>query len=360
MPKIRGSGLFVGLGALLTDGETLAAGNARILPAGELVVSLGRYSFLQIYDPVTTTWKIIPRTNDGMTFVDSDGANYRIINMSGCAVGAMVTNHGSSYATTTTVTSSAGNSLWKPVIGGMVATSQTVVSGGSGYTYPPRVVIPAPAAPGIPATGHCTLSGGVVNSLVIDNQGGGYVGTVLAMFVTDPRDPSTTIVPATAVTLTLTGTGQIAGIFCLDPGSAVTSVPTLTITDPTGAGSSGAATALMNFSVTGYTVSGGGSFAAGTFITSSGGVLTTSPANTNPAIEANIIVPRPCKLIPALSAGAIVASATTAPTVEDWGAGFQLAPTLVPVDGKGLATTAVTTVTATVGGQTDFIWVQPL
>ncbi len=361
MAAIRGTGLLTQLGALATNGESLFPGNSRILPAGELMVGLGQYSYLQIWDPVMSVWKVIPRSTDGVAYVDSDGTNFRLINMSGCAAGAVITNAGTNYAATTTVTASAGGSLWRPVIGGRLNTSVTVVTGGSGYTYAPRVQIPAPGPGGVPATAHTTLSAGAVNTVVIDNQGGGYVGSQTLTFITDPRDPSTTIVPAAPIVQALTGAGTLSAILCTDPGTPVTAVPTLTITDPTGAGASAAATALMNFSVTGYTVSTAGTFHAGTVLTSSSGTSPTSvsAANVNPVVEKGIIKPRNCWIIPALATG-IVASATTAPlSVDDWGIGFHLIPILVPLDGTGLSG-GVWAGAATVGGQLDFVWAQPL
>lgn len=368
MPAIRGSGLPTTLGKLVTNWETLAAGQTRVLPAGLLAVHLGQYSFIQIYDPVSQLWKFAQRPTNEVAYVASDGVNFRVANLSGCPVGAVVTTAGSGYTTAPTVTASAGGSLWTAIIGGLVNTSQTVASAGSGYTIPPRLVISAPPPGGIPATGHTTLSSGTVNAIVIDNQGAGYTSAPTAYFITDPNDTGTAVVPAgTAVvgqtgvgtqTLALTGAGTISAVVCTNPGLPQTTVPTLTFSS-----GSGAATVIMNFAATGYTVSSGGSFHAGTFITSSGGMLDTSvtAANTNPAIEKGIIRPRPVKLVPALSSNAIVASGTTPPlTVEDWGIGFQLAPVAVPVDGTGLATTVVTTLAFTVGGQTDSIWVQPL
>jgi hypothetical protein len=363
MPAIRGSGLPTVLGRLITNLESLAAGQTRILPAGPNAIDLGQYSVLQVYDPVRQTWRIVPRQiGSSIVFVECDGVNQRIANLSGCPVGAVVTNAGTGYTSAPTVTVSGQISTWQAIVGGLINTSQTVVSGGSGYTIPPRLVIPAPPAPGIQATGHVTISSGIVNSIVIDNQGAGYPSAPTCAFVTDPNDLGTAIVPATAQTLAITGANTVAAVINTNPGLPLTAVPTLVFSG--GGGSSAAATALCAFSVTGYTVSSGGSFHAGTIIISGGGVVNTAsvvPTHTNPNIEQGIILPRPTKLTPALSSGAIVASATTAPlNVEDWGFGFQLIPNAIPIDGTGLGTTVVTTLAFTVGGQTDIIGVQPL
>lgn len=369
---LRGSGLPTTLGRLVTNLEALGAGSTRLLPAGQQAINIGQYSVIQIWDPVLNNWRNVPRqAGDSWVYLMCDGVNQRIANLSGCPVGAVITTAGTGYTSAPTVVASAGSSIWVAIVGGLLNTSQTVASGGSGYTIPPRLVIAAPPSPGVQATGHVTLSGGVVNAIVIDNQGAGYVSAPTCYFVTDPNDTGTAIVVAGTAqqgssttgtqTLVTTGSGTLAAILCTNPGLPQTSVPTLTISG--GGGASGAATVLMAFSATGYTVSDGGSFHAGTFITSSGGISPTSVAatHTNPAIEKGIITPRPVKLVPALSTGAIVASGSTAPlSVEDWGFGFQLIPAAVPIDGTGLGTTVVTTLAFTVGGQTDTIWVQPL
>ncbi len=361
MAAIRGAGLTTTLGALTTNEESLPAGQARLLPAGELLVGIGLYSTVEVWDPVLSNWRILPRATDGWTYVDSDGVNWRIANRSGCAVGACITNHGSAYTSVPTITPSAGGSKWTAVIGGMINTTPTITTAGAGYTYPPHLIVDAPPAPGVQCTMICTLSAGAVNAVTVVNQGGGYTSIPKVTVVPDPRDTLANITTAAVITAALTGAGQIAGVLCTDFGTPVTAVPTYTIAG--GGGTGLAMTAIMSFSATGYTIGNGGAFAAGTFLTSSGGGLTTAttPANTNPAIEKGIIIPRPVKLVPALSGNAIVASASTAPlSVEDWGYGFHLIPNCVPVDGLGLATTVAQTTAYTVGGQTDTVWIQPV
>jgi hypothetical protein len=341
--------------------ESFPAGQARLLPAGQLLVNIGLYSTIEVWDPVLANWRILPRATDGWTFVDSDGTNWRIANRSGCAVGAIVTTAGSAYTSSPTITPTAGGSKWTAIIGGRVNTSPTITTAGAGYTYPPHLIVSAPPSPGIQATMTCTISAGAVNAVTVTNQGGGYTTAPTVTVVPDPRDTLSGITTNAVITTALTGAGTVSGVLCTDIGNPVTAVPTFTITG--GGGSSLAITAVMAFATTGYTVSNGGSFHTGTFITSSAEQLDTSvvAANTNPAIEKGIILPRPAKIVPALSGNAIVASASTAPlSVADWGYGFQLIPVAVPIDGTGLATTAVTTLAFTVGGQTDTIAIQPL
>lgn len=362
MAAIRGSGLTLSLGAVRTNEKSLSAGQSIILPAGELLIGIGLYSTIEVWDPVLSNWRILPRATSGHAYVDSDGVNFRLSNRSGCAAGAVVTNHGSAYTSSPTITASAGGSAWRAVIGGMLNTSPTITTAGAGYTYPPHLVVDAPPAPGIQATLTCTISAGVVNAVTVVNQGGGYTSAPTVTVVPDPRDTLANITTPAVITAAITGAGQVAGVLCTDYGTPVTAVPTFTISG--GGGTSLAMTAVMSFSATGYTLTGGGTgMGTGTLIISGSGMIDTSvtPANTNPAIEKGIIIPRAAKLTPALSGAAIVASATTAPlTVEDWGYGFQLIPNAVTIPGTGLATAVTNTLAFTVGGQTDTVWIQPL
>lgn len=377
MPAIRGSGLPLTLGKTATNLESLGAGQTRVLPAGPLAVHLGQYSCLQYFDPVlnattgsnagvTGGWKICPRFGNGWIFVESDGANLRVANLSGCVVGAVLTNAGSGYTSPPLVTASAGGAQFSAIIGGLVNTVQTLPANvGSGYTIPPRLVISAPPPGGVQASGLCTISGGSVNAIFLSSQGAGYTSPPTATFVTDPNDTGTAIVPAGAtvanipnsMTLALTGAGTIAAVVMINPGLPQTAVPTLAFAG--GGGTAAAATAIMNFSITGYTVSAGGTgFTAGSTLISTGGTLGVTPIHSQSSVELGIIVPRQAQIVPALAAGAIVASGTTPPlSVVDWGIGFQTAPGLAAISANGLPTAAAT-VTATVGGNPDVIYIQ--
>jgi hypothetical protein len=386
MPVIRGSGLPLALGKNPTNTVTLAAGQSKVLPAGPLMVHLGQYSFLQYFDPVinpasgsnaatTGFWKEVPAPRNAFIFVESDGANYRLANTTGCAVGALITNAGSGYTSAPTVTPSAGGAQFQAIVGGLVSTVQSVpANAGSGYTIPPQIVVSQPANTGyaVQARAHCTISAGVVNAIVVDNQGAGYVTAPTMTFITDPNDTGTAIVPAGATVnniansalMTLTGAGTISAVVCINPGLPQTAVPTLAFAG--GGGTAAAATALMNFSVTGYTVTGGGTgIPAGTALVSTGGNINTAtvvPVHTQPDVEQGILIPRQTKVVPALSGGVIVASGTTAPlNVEDWGLGFSATSTLslAVLSGSGAVTTGATIV-PTVGGQTDVVYIQPL
>ena len=62
-------------------------------------------------------------------FVDSDGQNYRLANLTGCPVGALMTNVGSGYTSAPTVAASAGSSAWTAVVGGAINSTVTVTTG---------------------------------------------------------------------------------------------------------------------------------------------------------------------------------------------------------------------------------------
>ncbi len=293
---------------------TLKPSEVRLIPAGAWNIGVDRYSAIQEYDPVTTIWRNIGNDNFAQRFVQSDGVNFRIANQTGCCVGAMVTTAGSGYTSAPTVTANGtGAPVFQAIVGGAINTSVTVTNGGTNYTYPPLVLFDAPPSPGVQATGYATISGGAVTSVTITDQGAGYTNIPNISLVNDPRD--TTGDNAAAVCV-LTGSGTITAIVVTDHGNAVTSVPTLTISG--GGGSSGAATAIMCFTATAYTVTSAGSGYVGNVLVTGlgGGPVAASASYTNPAIQSNLVRQRPAFIAGVLSATALSA---TGQTVYDGG-----------------------------------------
>ena len=139
---------------------SLAAGETYQPPAGQYLITPGAYTFIQVRNPVTNLWTSIAQTPNSANFVSFDGYNQRLANLTGCALGALVTNVGSGYTSAPTITASAGGSTWQAIVGGAVNTSVTITAGGTGYTYAPTVLISAPGNGGLPATGYATISGG--------------------------------------------------------------------------------------------------------------------------------------------------------------------------------------------------------
>lgn len=290
---------------LIPNGELSPSGNALTLapgqqlpvPRGRFWIELGGYAVLQFYDPVTQTWRALSSARVSPVFVDSDGFNFRVANMTGCAVAAIVTNGGSNYvAGSTTVTPSAGNSQWVPVIGGRINTTVSITASGAGYTVPPLVFFPPPPAPGVAATGIAVIANGTVSSITVVNQGAGYQTAPVPVIVPNPADPalaSGAITSQATATTALVGSGTVSAVLCANSGSSFSSVPSLTIA---GAGSSAAATIVPMWTLTGTSItSGGAGYTTGGAVTTVGGIPSATPAYTNPAVELTGYIPRPAQ-----------------------------------------------------------------
>jgi len=297
---------------------TLQAGNARLIPAGTWLISTGGYISIQEYDAIAQIWRPIGNHATGPDYINSDGVNYRLANQTGCVVGAYLTNAGTGYtsAPTVTVPSSSGAVL-KAIVGGLVNTSVTVVNAGTSYVYPPIVAFDAPPAGGIQATGYCTLSSGTVSTVTVTNQGAGYTNNPNVYLINDSRDTTGSGATATA---TLTGSQTIGAIVVTDFGSPVSAVPAITISG--GAGSSGAATALMAYVISSYTVTSAGSGYVGNVLVT-GFAAPISASGTNPAIQTSLVKQRQCWIAASINSTALTA---TGQTVYDGGI-FPVVPT---------------------------------
>lgn len=317
--------------------------------AGWLNAKLGRYTAMQVLDPITGIWRGIGDDGGSQRFAYSDGVNYRLANQSGCAVAATVTNAGSGYTSPPTVVASAGNSKWQAVLGPLVS-SITVGYGGTNYAYPPAVMIAPPPPGGVQATAYAVLSGTAVSSIVVTNQGAGYTnGTPNVWLVNDPRDTTGSGATASA---TISGAGTVAAVLCVDHGSPVgTSVPTLTF----GSGSA-AATALMNWGITAYSVTtAGAGYGDSSFVTmtAAGPALVAAPAYTNPDIQDNLVRVRAAEIwVPTNATGGL----ETGGVLVDGGV-YRGVPTPLFIS-AGLVTTAAV-VALTMGGFTDTSFLQP-
>lgn len=352
-----GTGVTPSLGGEVSNALTLPAGACWPFPNNWFMVKAGKYTTIQEYDPITQTWRVPGGSFTGANVirVKGDGNNYRLANQTGCVVGALVTNAGTGYTSEPTVTASDGSSIWNPVIGGAVATSVTVTNGGSNYTYPPIVLIAAPPAGGIQATGYCTLSAGAVATVVITDQGAGYASPPVITFQNDPREGVNGVTTGTnaAAVATLTGAGTLTGLVCMDHGKPIASTsapPTLTFSG--GGGSSAAATAIMCWSITAYTVSAtttGSGYAAPVIIQAYGGFPATSPAYTNPTTQSQLLKGRTATIIGAVSGTALTA---TGQVVNDGGI-YPGVPTTYTYGGIQGAGAVAAVLTPVMGGQTD-------
>lgn len=360
MPIFSGSGVQPSLHGAPTNVVELQAGQAWIIqPAGWYMMALGKYTILQQLDPITQLWRPIGggAPAGGMEYAYVDGVNYRLANQSGCAVGALLTNAGSSYTSAPTVTSSTGGSLWKAIMGQVVNTSVTVSNGGSNYTYPPLVEFSAPPAGGIQATGYCTLSANAVSTVTVVDQGAGYTTPPTVTFTNDPREGlnGLSVGSGAQAVATLTGSGTVNAVVCIDHGNPVTSLPTLSFSG--GGGSSAAATTIMNWAITSYTVSNGGAGLSGAFcwVTAEDKFPTTAAAYTNVTTQKNLVQIRKADIKGVISSNAITA---TGAVVYDGGC-YTASPEPLVLTNASVVTTAPV-VTFALGGQNDVSYITPL
>ena len=356
-----GNGVTPSLGGgLSTNRIALKAGAVWTIPSGWFMIRTGAYTTIQQYDAILGIWFSIGGGGFGgsVEYVHSDGQNYRLANQNGCVVGAVITNVGSGYTTAPTIAAGSGGAIFKTIIGGAVNQTVTVSNGGTNYAYPPTVQIAAPPPGGVQATAYCTLTSGVVTSVTMVDQGAGYASAPTMVFQNDPREGlnGTTVGSGATAVTSLTGSGTITAAFCVDHGTPIaftagsaTSIPTITISG--GGGSSGAATALMNWSVVGLQ---SGSYANGTSgITGSQAIIVgvdqPTAANStvlNVAVQASLVRGRQCFLTAAPAAG--VLPVYTAWVVRDGGI-YQGTPLLVIETSQATTPGALVTALATMG-----------
>lgn len=333
---------------------TLQAGATRLIPAGTWNVDLGLYSCIQEFDPVQGTWVNNGGSDTNFRYVLSDGVNYRVANLLGCVVGAVVTTAGTGYTTATGVTcvASAGAATMTPVIGGAVNTSPTVTNGGTGYVYPPLVFLDPPpvGSLGTQATGYATLTAGAVSSITIDNQGSGYTNAPTFYILNDPRD---TVGTGASAVSTLTGAGTVTSIAVTNMGTPLTTIPTLTF----GSGSA-AATVIMVRTISAYTVTTAGSGYSGTVeISALGSGLNTTNVLTNPKWVSNLVRTRKASIIAGISATSIT---TVGQTVLDGGIYAGSAPSAIIYGGVTGTSVLNGAVGFTWGNTTDTVQIYPV
>lgn len=376
----------------------LGSGGTSYLPPGNGIVTLGRVSILQWFDYGCGIWRNFgaPATSN-INIVASDGANYRIINNSGTATGALITNAGSGAtngigATATGVSVSFGSApasgraaTAHAIVGGSINTTITITTAGAGLTALPLLYFDPPPAGGIAAAAKVdSLSSGGIGAVTVTNAGAGYTAVpncyvvpqwvqypaasiagqttqtlYAARGLNSPQNPITpqmvpavvgpwTTAPVLTVNATLGGSGTLTGIVMDDYGANYvgTAIPTITVT---GAGAA-AATAIMSFSATSITVSNAGvaGSVAPAFQTSSGLVSAHDGANGYYNIK-------PARGISALSS--TTTTILTSITVEDPGYGMQKVPVVGFEQAGGTAWTTWPAGTAVVGGIADTsIW----
>ena len=359
------------------------------LPAGNYIVATGGVSTLQHFNPVAGQWTNFGTDGAYNELSVTDGANVRLINLSGVVQGTLITNAGSgatngigAAATGVTVTFAAPaapglTATAYPIVGGSVA-APTVNQAGTGFLVAPQVVIDPPPFGGIQATAHAVLTapGGGVSSIVMDNVGAGYSSVPAFYLISLPQFyqgagpggttagvfpppgivaaqnlpqtgayqfgyPTTAAGAASLNAATLTGSGTLTGIVMTGYGSAYTgtTIPAVTIT---GAGAA-AATAIMSFVMTGTTgIVGGAGYGTG-----AAPIFETSLGLVAAINNSAIMQPRGARGVATTAAGAVNGF-----TIEDQGFAIQKVPTLAVINTSAIAAT-IATATVTVGGVVD-------
>lgn len=237
----------------------LMPGQTFVIPNGSWACSPGRYTLVQWYDTNSLRWRNFTAQPGQATFVDSDGTNYRLANLTGCPIGAIITNVGNGNVTngyaSITVSPSAGNSTWGTLHGGSVNANCNVVAGGN-YALPPLLVWQPAANQTVPYVApmfNCTMSGNAISTVSVVDQGAGLTAVGSITVVQQPGDTNPGGGSVIVAGNNLTNSGNMTDIWVLTPGqngnTGLKSVPTLTF----GAPSSAAATVIMNFCVTGAT-----------------------------------------------------------------------------------------------------------
>jgi hypothetical protein len=376
---------------------TLPSGGIYTFPPGNYAVQCGGQTQLQTFDPNQLAWRGLQSPDGTFNFCSVDGCNFRLVNLSGVCIGAVITNAGlggtngiGTIATGTAISFSApvsgltaATATAYPIVGGSVQ-APTITQGGSGFIMPPLVICDAPPVGGIQATAIATInSSGAVATVVMQNVGAGYTATPnwyvlpqnpvytgspiagVASTITPPNSypavglvyptnlpagsvfqPNVSLSGCQLTSNPLTGSGTLTGIGILSYGGTYdgTHIPTVTIS---GGGLVGAAaTAVMSFCVTSVTLGLGGSgYTSAPIWETSLGLVTQSLNNA-------ILVPRAGRGVTTAGGGAVASF-----LIEDNGFGLQKVPLLSVLNAGSLATGQATG-TVVVGGIVDTNMVQ--
>lgn len=370
---------------------TLAPGQVFILPAAQWQVATGRYTLPQWYDTNVSRWRNFTTQPGQVVTISSDGQNFRIANLTGCPVAAVINNLGAGNATngynTITVTPSAGNSTWGTLVGGSLNVSQGVVFGtaNGNFSLPP-IPVWQPSAnqtfPFVPPT-FCVAINAANGNIVacnIVNQGAGLTGPGTLTFVQQAGDTN----PGNAnITLnsTLAHSGNLTALWPLTPGqngnTGLQSVPTLTFN----VGGGMAANVIMNFTVTGL-ANGVGNVGANygnaqpvIFISANGRMsgVGLAPSGVggnsnsllvNPDYDINFTQPRMAWLTGNSCSTGVLGNGNV--MVQDGGFGLQAVPIMAAIpanangNGAGASGWVQGVFTAVVGGVNDTSYLQPI
>jgi hypothetical protein len=293
--------------------------------SGQFLLQLGQYTNLQQYDQGTNNWQCVQVSIYAQTTISSDGTNYRVVNSTGCPVGAVITNAGSGgtngfygYAqgpgdstqpatalgaaitiqsgivatgnAIFTITPSAGGGLWNAIVGGAINStisfSGTVFNGNFASAN-------SGAGQSLGGFGQGSAAGGITAS-------GGTLWTKPPILVFSPpanQGQQPYILP-TAV-CTISG-GIINAITVIDQGAGLMGLPGIVAVPQPGDVTGGGAVLGWLFGATGTAGLGAG--------TGSGSVLAMWPAYYGTALTA----------VPTFTYGGTSNPAPTATAIMNW------------------------------------------
>lgn len=354
---------------------TLLAGQTYLLPGAQWQITTGRYTQLQWYDTGAARWRNMATQPGQTTVVSSDGTNVRLLNSTGTPIGALPTNIGAGNATngynTVGVTVSGGASTWGTLVGGTVNTTVTLgtSTGANGnYALAPHIVWTPAANQTLPFVSprftSAVAANGNITSITVASAGAGLTAPGTLQAVQQPSDTNPGNANLTGVlAANLTNSGNLTAMWPLTPGTGLTSVPTFTFN----VGGGMAATAIMNFTVTGITVANVGAnlgvSGPAAIISANGIVAGTLNANITGTADfgVGIAMPRMAWLSTKSEANGNFSNNGNV-VVVDGGINIQAIPSLayIPANMNGISTNALPVLTAEVGGVTDVSFIQAL
>lgn len=323
---------------------SLSSGDIILLPPGSFFCQLGPQAVLQYFDSNDGNWHSFTSGAEESPFlIGSDGTNFRVINISGTIQGVTMTNNGSGYVLPPTVTFAA------PVAGGITATgaaitggdlSFTVTQGGTGYTNPVVVISNPTNGNAVPATATVTFTfNGAITAVTLVSGGCGYT-SLPTVTVLDPTGSGAVITPV----IVAADAQKVLGVRITNPGSLYdgTHIPAVSFNVVSG-GINAAGTALPMMALQSVTTTAGGTGTSTTGVILSDLGFVANNINTEP------LQPQSAIATPVFAGGVVQAS----PAVQFAGFGFQKVPTLGLIQNGVPA--SVSTLTAVVGGVSTWV-----
>ena len=356
---------------------SLPGGAVFVPPSAQYLVTPGKYTFIQNFDPITHIWRTLGTpVHSDPGLISCDGFNVRLANLTSTVVGAVITNAGTGYtngiyfpagvtgpnaqtgvagnpnavlqagtaaAPSVTFAAGGGTNLAQAlvIVGGAITSTVTITTAGTGYTFPPTLTVTNPPPGGWPATMTCTIAAGAISAVTVTNQGAGYTTAPTVTVTRHPLDV-TGANGVLTVNATLVGSGTVTGISIVQGGAGMTTVPALTFSPA----STTAATAIMCWTATTVTFTGPSNAGNGNVVII-GSTLTAGAATlTNPDYTTNLFTPT-------IGWCAFSTSATPTTTTILYGGLHQVIPNAALTMNSNGTISAATTTTIAQGGIAD-------